>query len=122
MIETYCKFPRQFCCVPIQFKLNVLNSRIGSRTSGRTMKKSISQEESLLLALGQVILKRRTRARMSQQELADLSEVHRPYISDIERGQRNLTITTMIRISNALKAPLSTLFREAEAGMGKAGR
>jgi transcriptional regulator with XRE-family HTH domain len=86
------------------------------------MKKSISQEESLLLALGQVILKRRTRARMSQQELADLSEVHRPYISDIERGQRNLTITTMIRISNALKAPLSTLFREAEAGMGKAGR
>lgn len=122
MIETYCKFTRQFVCVPIQFALNVLNSRIGSRTSGRTMKKSISQEESLLLSLGQVILKRRTRARMSQQELADLSEVHRPYISDIERGQRNLTITTMIRISNALKAPLSTLFREAESGMGKAGR
>jgi transcriptional regulator with XRE-family HTH domain len=83
------------------------------------MKKSMSQEQSLLLALGQVILKRRTRARMSQQELADLSEVHRPYISDIERGQRNLTLTTMIRISNALKVSLSTLFKEAEAGMGK---
>lgn len=85
----------------------------------KTMKKSISQEESLLIALGQVILKRRMRGRMSQQELADLSEVHRPYISDIERGQRNLTLTTMIRITNALKVSLSTLFKEAEAAQGR---
>jgi transcriptional regulator with XRE-family HTH domain len=48
---------------------------------------------------------------MSQQELADLAGVHRTYVSDIERGARNLTVTTVSRIAYSLDISPSRLFR-----------
>jgi len=51
---------------------------------------------------------------MSQQELADLAGVHRTYVSDIERGARNLTVTTVSRIAFSLDITPSRLFRLAD--------
>ncbi len=45
----------------------------------------------------------RRAARLSQEELADLAEVDRTYISQVERGLRNLTISVLARLANALK-------------------
>jgi transcriptional regulator with XRE-family HTH domain len=51
---------------------------------------------------------------MSQQELADLAGVHRTYVSDIERGARNLTVTTVSRLAYSLDITPSRLFRMAD--------
>jgi len=39
---------------------------------------------------------------ISQERLAELSDLHRTYIGAIERGERNVTIDTLDQIANAL--------------------
>jgi transcriptional regulator with XRE-family HTH domain len=75
------------------------------------MRRSLARPEEFLLALGDVIHDRRMHLGRSQQELADLAGVHRTYVSDIERGARNLTVTTVSRIAEALDTTPSKLFR-----------
>jgi transcriptional regulator with XRE-family HTH domain len=66
------------------------------------MRKTVGNQDTWLVALGKTIRKRRTQLQISQQELAIDSDVHRTYVSDIERGSRNLTILTLNRIALAL--------------------
>jgi len=47
---------------------------------------------------------------MSQETLADLSGLHRTYISDVERGSRNPSLKTIIRLAHSLEVSISTLF------------
>ena len=51
---------------------------------------------------------------LSQEELGFEAELDRTYISGIERGVRNPTLSTMIRLAKALDTRLSELMREAE--------
>lgn len=79
------------------------------------MRKSETKQEPILSSLGEAIYVRRMSLGLSQQELADQASVHRTYISDIERGARNLTITTLTRISLALGSTAAKLLKIAEA-------
>ncbi|MFR0528606.1 helix-turn-helix domain-containing protein [Limosilactobacillus reuteri subsp. suis] len=45
----------------------------------------------------------------SQEKLADRAHVHRTYIGMIERGEKNITLLTMEKISHALNVDLCTL-------------
>jgi transcriptional regulator with XRE-family HTH domain len=45
----------------------------------------------------------------SQEELADQAGLHRTYISGVERGIRNPTITVLERIAKALEVATSQL-------------
>ena len=45
----------------------------------------------------------------SQEELDFASGVHRTYISGIERGVRNPTLTNLAKLAKALKVPLGEL-------------
>lgn len=45
----------------------------------------------------------------SQEELADRAEIDRTYVSGIERGLRNASVLTLVRIADALKVSLSDL-------------
>ncbi len=65
--------------------------------------------------LGKLIKDRRETLGLSQQDVADATHLHRTYISDIERGQRNITIGSLQRVAIALDIQLSTLARLAEA-------
>ena len=49
---------------------------------------------------------------ISQEELAELCGLHRTYISDIERCNRNVSIDNIERIANALHITASDLLRE----------
>ena len=46
---------------------------------------------------------------LSQEAFADLAELHRTYISDIERGQRNPTIQVVEKIAVALNVSAGAL-------------
>lgn len=45
----------------------------------------------------------RKAAELSQEELADEAGVDRTYISQVERGQRNITVSVLAKIASALK-------------------
>jgi transcriptional regulator with XRE-family HTH domain len=53
----------------------------------------------------------RKRSGYSQEGFADIAAMHRTYLGGLERGERNPTLTVMIRIARALKVPLSELVR-----------
>ena len=51
---------------------------------------------------------------MSQERLAELADIHRTYIGDVERGTRNVAILNMTKIANALGMSLTALVKEME--------
>lgn len=59
--------------------------------------------QTLNQAFGKIIKQLRQEQGLSQQELADYSEVDRSYISDLERGRYNPTIQTIFKLSEILK-------------------
>jgi transcriptional regulator with XRE-family HTH domain len=48
---------------------------------------------------------------LSQEELADLAEIHQTYLSGVERGKRNPTVTVLQRIAQALGADIDDLVK-----------
>ena len=58
-------------------------------------------------------------AGMSQEKLGELAELHRTYIGDIERGERNVSLLNMEKIATALGVKLSALVRQMEKHTGK---
>lgn len=65
-------------------------------------------------AFGAVVRVRRTELKLSQEELAHQAGLHRTYIGMIERGEKNITLENINRISNALKLSNSELFTQLE--------
>lgn len=49
---------------------------------------------------------------ISQEKLAELSGLHRTYISDIERFQRSISLANVQKIADALEIPAHVLFIE----------
>jgi transcriptional regulator with XRE-family HTH domain len=45
----------------------------------------------------------------SQEKLAELSNLHRTYISSVERGERNITVDNMERLAVALGVDIREL-------------
>lgn len=52
----------------------------------------------------------RTKKRLSQEQFAELANVHTNYIGKIERGEQNLTVRKIVEISNALELPVNKIF------------
>lgn len=63
---------------------------------------------------GQRVRLIRQQNELSQEELADRAGVHRTYIGMVERGEKNATIVTIVKISGALGVPAMELVREIE--------
>jgi len=57
--------------------------------------------------------------RISQEALADLAGLHRTYVGDVERGERNISLMNMVKIARAMHVKLSTLVRDSEKHWGK---
>ena len=51
---------------------------------------------------GARVRQRRYELELSQEALADLSDLHWTYVGQVERGQRNITLHNIIRIADAL--------------------
>lgn len=57
---------------------------------------------------------------ISQEKLAELSTLHRTYVSSVERGKRNISIENIERLALALGVPMRELMPE-EGAPGKSG-
>lgn len=63
---------------------------------------------------GAAVRLRRNLLGISQEELAGRAGLHRTYISDVERGARNVSLESIHRLANALAVPVASLFPEPE--------
>lgn len=59
---------------------------------------------------GRAVRKRRRELDLSQEELAERAGLHRNYISDIERGDRNPSLENIQKLAKALDTKVSALF------------
>ncbi|PZQ88640.1 MAG: XRE family transcriptional regulator [Leifsonia xyli] len=59
------------------------------------------------------LLRLRAERGLSQDELAHLADVHRTYMSSLERRRRNATIDVLYKIASALDLPFSALFEDS---------
>ncbi|MBT3191516.1 MAG: helix-turn-helix transcriptional regulator [Verrucomicrobia bacterium] len=66
-------------------------------------------ESRIKKRLGESVRRYRREAGLSQEYLAELTGLHRTYISDIERGSRNVAILNIVRLAKALKVKPSDL-------------
>lgn len=63
---------------------------------------------------GRNIRKLRLKKNWSQEQLADAAGLHRTYVSEIERGERNPTITVIEKFGLALEVRPEVLFKADE--------
>lgn len=76
-----------------------------------------------LVHLGDAIRERRRGLGLTQEDLAGETGFDRSYISDIERGEQNITTLSLWKLSTCLNIPISKLMRKAElASTTKNGR
>ncbi|MEA5578883.1 helix-turn-helix transcriptional regulator [Anabaena sp. UHCC 0451] len=68
-------------------------------------------ENSQLQKFGEHIRTIRKAQGLSQEQLAELSGLHRNYIGGVERGERNVALLNIIRIAHALGMSPSELLK-----------
>lgn len=66
-----------------------------------------------LVALGAAIRASRLEKSVSQEDLADLAALDRPYMASIECGAQNPGIVTILRVAKALNLSVVELFARA---------
>ncbi|MDE2172487.1 MAG: helix-turn-helix transcriptional regulator [Patescibacteria group bacterium] len=61
-----------------------------------------NHNKQFLIFLGKKIREYRDKMGVSQEKLGEIAKLHRTYIGMIERGEKNITITNLKRIAQAL--------------------
>lgn len=72
-----------------------------------------SEFQDCLGKIGEAIRSLRRELKLSQEELAHLASIDRSHMGKIERGERNLSVINLIRISTALRCKPSDLLLRA---------
>lgn len=80
---------------------------MGKRVSGTVA------SHTILTQLGKAIRARRLELGLSQEALANLSGIDRSHMGKIERGERNVTLLNVERVSKVLSVVPSTLLANA---------
>jgi len=57
---------------------------------------------------------RREELGLTQEDLAHTAGIHRTYLSDVERGTRNLSLINIELLASSLSLPISELFKLIE--------
>lgn len=66
-----------------------------------------------LRALGDAIREARKALGVSQEDFAEMCDLHRTYIGQVERGEKNISFLNILRIAKALRVRPSALFGRA---------
>jgi len=74
--------------------------------------------KDLLELLGKRVHERRAAKKWSQEEFAHVSGLHRTYIGQIERGEKNISFANLVKISGVLGVTMSELLAGLEDDTG----
>lgn len=66
----------------------------------------------ILKVFGTNLRKYREEKKISQEKFAEMTGLHRTYISDVERFQRSISLNNVQKIADALKIETYKLFKE----------
>lgn len=72
------------------------------------------KHDTLMVRIGAATRRRREALGISQEAFADQIGMHRTYYSAIERGEKNLQISTLKRVCDGLAVTAWTVLKEAE--------
>jgi transcriptional regulator with XRE-family HTH domain len=76
----------------------------------------MSSKKRICVDFGRTVRRLRHSLNLSQEELADQANIHRTYIGGIERGERNPTLTMIVRLAQALSVPPAKLLEPEGPG------
>jgi transcriptional regulator with XRE-family HTH domain len=79
-------------------------------------KETKDDEDALKSRFGAIVRTLRQRLGISQEELAWRAEIHRTYLADIERGKRNISLSSIVKLVRALGVTLTEFFQAFEGG------
>jgi len=71
----------------------------------------VTQIDKVRKALGANIRDQRRKAGLSQEALAEKADLHPVYISQVERGQKAVSVAALWKLSRALRVPMAVFFR-----------
>ncbi len=69
-------------------------------------------EESILIKFGQRVRELRIERNLTQQQLADISGLHKNYIGMVERGERNPSLLNIEVLAKSFGTTISKLFSQ----------
>ena len=70
----------------------------------------VSEAQVLRTLAGRIKYLRRSKG-WSQEQLAERASMQRSYLADLERGYRNPSVRTLVKVANAIGVSISALFR-----------
>ena len=76
-------------------------------------------KDQVVISFGDRLRKLRTEHKMTQLEFATAYSLDRSFISDMERGTKVASLTTLARLATALNMSLSELLKGIEHGTPK---
>ncbi len=72
------------------------------------------KDKEIRKRFGLAMRRKRLKLKISQEKFAELADLHRTYISDIELGKVDIGLSVASKIAKALKTKLSRLMNEIE--------
>jgi len=76
--------------------------------SSRKRREPILQHRKVI---GDAVRSYRSKAKFTQEKLAELVELNPKYIGEVERGEKIISIEALLRIAKAVKTPIQEFFR-----------
>jgi transcriptional regulator with XRE-family HTH domain len=74
-------------------------------------KAKIAKIQPAKIRFGVVLRAAREDLKLSQEDLAEAAGLHRTYIGQVERGERNISVDNMERLAEAVNVPLWEMLR-----------
>ncbi|MDR1884475.1 MAG: helix-turn-helix domain-containing protein [Prevotella sp.] len=78
---------------------DLLNKKYGKRG---TPERAASENKAIAYYFGEILKARRKELKLTQQQLADKAGKERSYIARIEKGETNMQLSSLLKISAAL--------------------
>jgi transcriptional regulator with XRE-family HTH domain len=75
--------------------------------------------ENVDVAISKVLRRLRESKDLSQEELSFKSNLHRTYISQLERSQKSVTVKSLLKITSALETPIDQFLKDVVDELGR---